>query len=122
MHVGRVEKALALVRKELTGIEQSGAHQAAAQLHRLKGEAVLMSDSSATAQTETCYRKAVEIARGKSAKWWELRATVSLARLLRDSIATKRVRCSPKSITWFRRRFDTADLKDAKSLLQELAG
>jgi tetratricopeptide (TPR) repeat protein len=72
-HVGRVEEAVVIVDEELVRIERSGARKEAAELYRLKGKAILMRDSSATAEAEKCLRKAVEIAKGQSAKWWELR-------------------------------------------------
>jgi hypothetical protein len=84
-HVGRVEEALVIVDEVLARIERSGAGQEAAELYRLKGEVILIRDSSATAQAEKCFRMAIEIAHGQSAKWWELRVTVSLGRLLRDT-------------------------------------
>ena len=81
-----------------------------------------MRDSSATAEVEACLRKAIEIASGQSAKWWELRATVSLARLLRDTGRPNEARKMLDEIyNWFTEGFDTADLKDAKALLEELA-
>jgi predicted ATPase len=93
----------------------------AAELRRLQGEAILIRDSSATAQAEGCFRKAIEIARAQSAKWWELRATVSLARLLGDTNRSHEARTMLAEIcNWFTEGFDTADLKDAKALLDEL--
>jgi predicted ATPase/class 3 adenylate cyclase len=121
LHLGRHEEALGIVSEELTGIERSGAYQEAAELHQLKGEAILMRDASATMEAEGCFRKAVEIARRQSAKWWELRATVSLARLLRDTARREQGRTMLADIyAWFTEGFDTADLKDAKSLLDDL--
>ena len=81
-----------------------------------------MRDSSASAVAETCFRKAIEIARGQSAKWWELRATVSLARLLAKRGKRDEAPAVLAEIyNWFTEGFDTADLKDAKALLAELA-
>ena len=119
---GRAEQALLVIGEELARIEHSGAYMEAAELRRLKGEAILMRDYSATAQAEGCFRKATEIARAQSAKWWELRATVSLARLLgkqceRDEAHTILV----EICNWFTEGFDTPDLKDAKTLLNELS-
>jgi tetratricopeptide (TPR) repeat protein len=118
---GRADKALAIVDDELASFERSGARLREAQLYRLKGEAILMRDSSAKAEAEACFRKAIEIARGQSAKWWELRATVSLARLLGDAGRRDEARAMLAEIySWFTEGFDTADLKDAKALLEEL--
>jgi tetratricopeptide (TPR) repeat protein len=122
LHVGRTEDALVILSEELAGIKRSRAHQEAAELHRLKGEAILLRDASATAEAETCFRKAIEIARSQSAKWWELRATVSLARLLHRTNRSDEARAMLAEIyNWFTEGFDTADLKDAKALLKELS-
>ena len=120
VHVGRVEKAVVIVDEELARIERSGARQEAAELYRLKGEAILRRDSSAIAKAEKCFRKAIEIAESQSAKWWELRATVSFARLLSDTGRRAEARTILSDIyNWFTEGFDTADLKDAKALLDE---
>ena len=80
-----------------------------------------MRDSSAAGEAETCFRKAIEIAKSQSAKWWELRATVSLARLLRDAGRRDEARAMLAEVyNWFTEGFDTTDLKDAKTLLDEL--
>jgi len=121
LHVGRADETLVIVGEELGGIEQSGAYQEAAELHRLKGEAILIRDPSGTAEPEACFRRAIEIAKGQSAKWWELRATVSLGRLLRDTGRRDEARAMLTEIyRWFTEGFDTTDLKDAKTLLDEL--
>jgi predicted ATPase len=74
------------------------------------------------AAAEQCFRKAIEIARRQSAKSWELRATTSLARLLRDTNRRDQARMILAEIyNWFTEGFDTADLKDAKLLLDDLS-
>jgi predicted ATPase len=122
LNVRRAKDALAVIGEELARIAQSGANQEAAELHRLKGEAILMRDSSAVADAEACFRNAIEIARGQSARWWELGATVSLARLLARQGRLDEARAMLVEIYgWFTEGFDTADLKDAKVLLDELS-
>jgi tetratricopeptide (TPR) repeat protein len=92
------------------------------EVYFLKGEAIGGRDASASDDAEACFRKAIEIARGQSAKWWELRATVNLARLLRDTNRHDEARAMLAEIyDWFTEGFDTADLKDAKALLDELS-
>jgi class 3 adenylate cyclase/tetratricopeptide (TPR) repeat protein len=121
VRVGRAEKALVIVDEELAEIERSGTHVDEPELYRLKGEAILGRDPSATAKAEACLRKAIQIARGQSAKWWELRATTSLARLLAKQGKRDEARTMLAEIHgWFTEGFDTADLKDAKALLGEL--
>ncbi len=79
-----------------------------------------MHDASNAAQAEQLFRTAIEIARRQKAKSWELRATMSLARLLDKQ--SKRVE-APAMLSniynWFTEGFDTADLKDAKALLED---
>src|SRR5262249_50736927 len=56
-----------------------------AEMLRLKGETLLMQDPGMIDQAEAWFRAALEVARAQEAKWWELRASVNLARLLRDT-------------------------------------
>jgi len=92
------------------------------EMHRLKGELLLRQDHSKAAEAQSCFQRAVEIARKQSAKSLELRATMSLARLLNGQGKRDEGRTMLAEIYgWFTEGFDTADLKDAKSLLNELA-
>jgi predicted ATPase len=69
-----------------------------AELHRLKGEALLMENAANATDAERCFRVTIEISRSQSAKSLELRATMSLARLLAmQADAMKRAPYSPKS-------------------------
>jgi predicted ATPase len=86
---------------------------------RLKGELLRVSGE---AEAENSLRKAINIAHRQQAKSWELRAGVSLLRLLRDNQRRDEARTMLAEIyNWFTEGFDTADLKDAKSLLDELS-
>jgi predicted ATPase len=70
-----------------------------------------------------CFRTAIELARVQSAKSWELRATTSLAQLLTKQGKREESRTMLADIyNGFTEGFDTADLKDAKALFDELAG
>jgi predicted ATPase len=70
---------------------------------------------------EQLYREAVMRAQSQQAKWWELRASVSLARwlLLNDRREEGRAALEPV-YGWFKEGFDTLDLVEAKSLLAEV--
>ena len=93
-----------------------------AEVHRLKGELLLAQDTSNVSHAEQTFRIAIEIARKQSAKSWELRATTSLARLLDQQGKRDEARAMLAEIyNWFTEGFDTADLKDAKALLDELS-
>jgi tetratricopeptide (TPR) repeat protein len=70
---------------------------------------------------ETDLREAIALLQKMGAKFWELRATTSLARLMRDTDRRDEARAMLADIyNWFTEGFDTADLKDAKALLDEL--
>ena len=89
-----------------------------AELLRLRGEL----KSACQGDAEADFRRAVEVARSQRAKSLELRATTSLARLLCDKNRGDEARTVLAEIyNWFTEGFDTADLKDAKSLLDELS-
>jgi hypothetical protein len=119
--VGRADKALAIVDEVLARVELSGARQGQPGLYSLKGDAILIRDSSGTAEAEACFRTAIQIASRQSAKWWELSASVRLARLLLDIDRRNEAHSMLAEIyNWFTEGFDTPDLKDAKALLDEL--
>src|SRR5262249_32618598 len=91
-----------------------------AELMRLKGE--LLRVSGDETEAENSLRKAINIAHRQQAKSWELRATTSLARLLRDTNRRDEAHEMLADIyNWFTEGFDTEDLKDAKALLDELS-
>ncbi len=74
-------------------------------------------------EAEACFRHAIEVARGQEARSWELRATTSLARLLREQGRGAEGREMLAAIYgWFTEGFDTPDLVEAKRLLEELGG
>ena len=78
-------------------------------------------DPATTPPAESCFRTAVEVARAQEAKWWELRASVSLARLLRDTGRADEARAVLTEIyNWFTEGFELPDLREAKALLEEL--
>jgi class 3 adenylate cyclase/tetratricopeptide (TPR) repeat protein len=114
--MGRSREGLAVVKRGLDGIRGKDYHEA--ELRRLRGELLLLDGDAEAAQ---CFRDAIELARHQGAKSWELRATMSLARLLRDTGRGEEARTMLAEIyNWFTEGFDTADLKDAKALLEQL--
>jgi predicted ATPase len=93
-----------------------------ADLLRLKGEALLALSPERAAEAEACYQQAVAVARDQGARLWELRAATSLARLWLDQGKRTQARDLLAPIyNWFTEGFDTADLKDAKALLDDSA-
>jgi predicted ATPase len=74
------------------------------------------------AEAEACFDRAIEFARQQRAKSWELRATVSLCRLLQKQGKQEKARpLLRESYGWFTEGFDTPDLIEAKALLDELS-
>ena len=118
---GYYDEALVAIDEALAVIEETGQRAFEAEVHRTKGELVLVHGASNAIQAEQSFRTAIEIARRQKAKSWELRATASLARLLRDTDRRDEARTMlAKIYNWFTEGFETADLKDAKALLDEL--
>ena len=119
--IGRVDEALTILNETLAHIGRSGDKAEHAEMLRLKGEVLLMGDRSATPEAEKCFREALEVALAQEAKWWELRTTVSLARLLHESNRRDEARTMLAQIYgWFTEGFELRDLKEAKALLDEL--
>jgi DNA-binding SARP family transcriptional activator/tetratricopeptide (TPR) repeat protein len=130
---GQAEKGLGALDEALAWIETSGVRGFEAEVHRLKGELLLLRQSSqeeaawstTKATAEACFRHAIAVARRQEARWWELRATVSLCRLLKErhaSLDTDPAEARQKLAEiygWFTEGFDTVDLREARALLEE---
>ena len=127
--VGQTGKGLTLLAKAVAVVNNTGERAWEAELYRLKGELLLksevhgpQSETQQLSEAEVCFRRAIDIARHQSAKSLELRATMSLARLLRKQGKSAEAQQRLAEIYgWFTEGFDTADLIEAKSLLEELA-
>jgi len=93
-----------------------------AELYRLKGELLRVRATEQDTEAETCFRQALDIARHQQAKSWELRAATSLARLWqRQGQRAAAHQVLAEVYGWFTEGFDTADLREAKALLDALA-
>jgi tetratricopeptide (TPR) repeat protein len=118
--VGQIDEALSAV-DEVLPFAQTEERYYEAELNRMRGEFLLMRGTTEREAAEDCFRTAIDIAKKQEAKSWGLRATTSLARLLRDTNRRDEARAMLSDIyNWFTEGFDTADLKDAKALLAEL--
>ncbi|MBI3796152.1 MAG: hypothetical protein HY268_04170, partial [Deltaproteobacteria bacterium] len=134
--VGQAEEGLALLAEALAVADKLRPYEA--EMYRLKGELTLKQsevrgprsevDNPQSAfhnpqlDAEACFLKAIEVARRQQAKSLELRATVSLARLWqRQGKTTAAQQMLAEIYGWFTEGFDTADLQEAKALLEELA-
>jgi adenylate cyclase len=119
---GHVEEGLEWVAKGLVRTEQTGLRLTEAELYRLKGDLLIVKDQGNAAAAERSLRTAIDVARQQSARLFELHATVSLARVLRDTNRCDEGRAMLAEVyDWFTEGFDTVDLKDAKLLLDELS-
>jgi adenylate cyclase len=119
--LGRYDQALAIFDQALAHVDRSGEMIDTAEILRLKGELLLVRDA-VPEEAERCFRSAIGLAREQKARWWELRATVSLARLLTKHGKRDEARAMLADIyNWFTEGFDTGDLIEAKKLLDELA-
>jgi TolB-like protein/predicted ATPase/class 3 adenylate cyclase len=116
---GQTEEGLTLLDDALHIVESTRERWLDAELNRHKGQLLLQQGHTDAA--EELYRKALSIAREQEAKLWELRATVSLARLRRDQGRRAEARDPLAPVyEWFTEGFDTPDLKEAKALLETL--
>jgi predicted ATPase len=119
--IGRPQEGLEVVEERFAFVAKTGFQLDIPWLHHVKGELLLAQNPSDGAKAEQCFRTAIEIARRQGARIEELRATTSLARLLREQGKRDEARTMLAEIYgWFTEGFDTADLKDAKALLDEL--
>jgi predicted ATPase/class 3 adenylate cyclase len=119
--VGRPQEGLQVLDDGFASVAKTGAQISSPYLHNVEGELLLVQNPSDVAKAEQCFRTAIEIARRQSARSLELRATTSLARLLNEQGRRDEARTMLADIYgWFTEGFDTADLKDAKALLNEL--
>ncbi len=121
LRMGHVAEGLAELEKTFSAIEKTGEGTIEAELYRLKGELLRMGGVN-EGEVEACFHQAIKIARRQSAKSWELRATTSLCRLWQAQGKKKEARQGLAEIYgWFTEGFDTADLKEARALLDALS-
>ena len=117
----RIEDGLKATVEALDLVDRSGECFWAAEIHRIRGELFVRQSPSDPISARASLEQAIEIARQQGAKSLELRAACSLARLLRETNRIEEARAMLTEIYgWFTEGFDTADLKDAKALLDEL--
>jgi class 3 adenylate cyclase/predicted ATPase len=115
------EAGLTALSEALALVETTGERYYAAELHRLKGELLLQHAAPEGSHAETCFQQALDLARRQQAKALELRAAMSLSRLWQQQGKRDEARALLAPIYgWFTEGFDTADLQEARALLEAL--
>ena len=111
-----------MLRDALTLVDTTGARCYEVEVYRLKGELLLPQNSDNQAEAESCFQHAIDIAQSQQAKSWELRTSTSLARLWQQQGKRQEAHDLLAPVYgWFTEGVDTADLQDAKALLDALA-
>src|SRR5262249_18104827 len=120
--IGRFDDAQRCIGEAMIAMDTTKERWAEAELNRTAGEIALLELEPDVPRAEAYFERALTVARQQQAKSWELRASMSLARLWRDQGKVQQAReLLAPAYGWFTEGFDTRDLKEAKSLLEELA-
>ena len=118
--VAEIDQGLAVLDEALTISEQSGERHGEAEIHRLKGELLAQQPGHDPSAVEACYQLALDCARLQGARSFELRAAMALARLWQQRGQLVPARELLEGIyAWFTEGFETADLRDARALLED---
>ena len=121
--MGQAEEGLRILAEALRVADNTGEHYYTAELCRLKGALLLAQSSAQGEEAAACFRQALDIARQQQAKSLELRAATSLSWLWqRQGRRVEARELLAPVYDWFTEGFDTADLQEAKTLLEELGG
>jgi predicted ATPase len=120
--LGKFDDAWRCIGEAMTTIETTKEKWLEAEVNRIAGEIALMPPEPDTTKAQVYFERALAVARAQQAKSWDLRATMSMARLWRDQGKPQQARELLAPVYgWFTEGFDTLDLKEAKTLLDELA-
>jgi predicted ATPase len=118
---GHPDEGLEVLAEALAVMDTTEARFYAAELYRLKGALLLQQAVPDAAQAEACFHQALDIACHQQAKSFELRAATSLARLWQSQAKRQEAYDLLAPVYhWFTEGFDTADLQEAKTLLDQL--
>ena len=117
---GQIDQGLATSAQALDLVTRTDEAFIATEAHRVRGELLLTVDVEAA---QACFHRALEVSRRQGAKMWELRTTMSLARLWREQGHITQARgCLAQAFGWFTEGFETQDLQAARQLLTVLGG
>jgi predicted ATPase len=119
---GRADEGLRVLAEARTLVDNTGERFWESELYRLQGALLLQQAVPDAAQAEACFRQALDIACRQEAKSLELRAAMSLSRLWQQQgKETEACELLAPIYSWFTEGFDTADLQEAKAMIEELA-
>jgi class 3 adenylate cyclase/tetratricopeptide (TPR) repeat protein len=121
--LGEFDDAWRCIREAVTAIESRKETWCEAEVNRIAGEIALKFPAGDPSKAQKYFERALAVAQQQQAKSWELRAAMSMARLWRDQGKLREARELLAPVYgWFNEGFGTLDLKDAKVLLDNLAG
>jgi predicted ATPase/DNA-binding winged helix-turn-helix (wHTH) protein len=121
-HAGRVEEGLQVLAEALACVHTTGERCWEAELYRLKGKLLLALSQEHQAEAETCFHRALDVARRQQAKSLELRAALRLSRLWQRQGKRDEARALLAEVYgWFTEGFETLDLQEAQALLGTLS-
>ena len=121
LKAGEYVQALNAIESSLHASEQSGALSSLASVLHIKGEILVSMAPARWPDAETCFKEALQVARDQQARSLELRAAIGLARLwCVDGRRKDAHDVLAPTYNWFTEGFDTADLRDARGLLEQL--
>jgi predicted ATPase len=119
---GRVSDGFSVTDEAAKRVQRTDERWYEAELHRLRGGLLLSVGTSEINEAEACFQRALSVAREQSARMFELRAARDLAECWAEQGERQRARDLLAPVyAWFTEGFDTADLKEAKALLDQLA-
>jgi predicted ATPase len=119
--IGQFDEAWRCIDEAMKEMESTGETWFEAEVYRVAGDISVKSPELNAFKAEACFQRSLAVARQQQAKSWELRATMSLARLWRDQGKVREARELLAPVYgWFTEGFDTRDLKEAKALLEQL--
>jgi class 3 adenylate cyclase/tetratricopeptide (TPR) repeat protein len=120
---GRHQAAAETVARAIELVETTGEQWAESEVYRIAGEVLMRGPDADTRTAEQHLNHAIEVARRQNTRWWELRATTSLAQLLAKTNRRDQARSMLAGVYgWFTEGFETADLKNARALIVKLGG
>jgi len=118
---GQFEEAWRCIGKAMTAMQATKERWCEAEANRIAGEIALKSPERDTAKAQAYFGRSLALARAQQAKSWELRAAMSMARLLSDQGKRQMARDLLTPVyAWFNEGFATSDLRSARALLGEL--